>query len=92
MIRSVRNKPLKRFVENGDRSKLSVKSIERLITVLRQLDAAKSPEQMNVPGFYFHALKGQEKGRYSVRVTANYRMTFGWQGKDAIDVDLEDYH
>lgn len=92
MIRSFRSKPLKRFVENGDRSKLSVKSIERLITVLRQLDAAKSPEQMNVPGFYFHALKGQEKGRCSVRVTANYRLTFGWDGEDAIEVDLEDYH
>jgi len=41
---------------------------------------------------YFHALKGQEKGRFSVRVTGNFRMTFGWDGEDAIDLDLEDYH
>ena len=56
------------------------------------LNAARAPDQMNLPGFHFHALKGREKGRYSVRVTANFRLTFGWKGKDAIDVDLEHYH
>lgn len=47
---------------------------------------------MNLPGLFFHALKGQEKGRYAVRVTGNYRLTFAWDGDDAVDVDLEDYH
>jgi proteic killer suppression protein len=92
VIRSFRSKALKRFVENGDSSKLSVRNLERVSIVIRQLDAAKSPDQMNVSGFYFHALKGREKGRYSVRVTGNFRLTFGWNGEDAIDVDLEDYH
>ena len=71
---------------------LSVKNYQRVEIVLRRLDAAKTPEQMNVPGLYFHALKGEEKGRYSVRVSGNFRITFGWDDKDAIDVDLEDYH
>lgn len=92
MIRSFRSKVLRRFVETGDCSKLSVRNIERLTTILRQLDAAKVPEQMNVPGFYFHSLKGREKGRYSIRVTGNFRLTFGWDEKDAIEIDLEDYH
>jgi proteic killer suppression protein len=47
---------------------------------------------LNVPGFRLHALKGTEKGRYAVSASGNYRVTFGWSGVDAIDVDLEDYH
>lgn len=45
---------------------------------------------MNLPGFYFHGLSGEK--RWSVRVTANYRLTFGWDEPDAIEVDIEDYH
>jgi toxin HigB-1 len=45
---------------------------------------------MNLPGYYFHRLKGVE--RYSVRVTGNWGITFGWEDADAIEVDLEDYH
>lgn len=92
MIRSFRNKGVRRFVEDGDSSKLSVRNIDRLAIILRQLDAAKAPEQMNLPGFFFHPLKGQERGRFSMRVTGNFRLTFGWDGEDAIDLDLEDYH
>ena len=92
MIRSFRSRALKRFAENGDSSKLSVRNVERVTLLLRRLDSVKRPEFMNLPGLFFHALKGQGKGRYSIRVTGNYRLTFGWAGEDAIDVDLEDYH
>jgi toxin HigB-1 len=92
MIRSFRSKALKRFVEMDDPSKLSVRNVERLTIILRRLDAVKRPEHMNLPGLFFHTLKGQEKGRYSVRVSGNYRLTFGWHDNDAIEVDLEDYH
>lgn len=47
---------------------------------------------MNIPGLVFHALKGKEKGRYSVRVTGNWRITFGWDGQNVVEVDLDDYH
>ena len=47
---------------------------------------------MNVPGLKFHPLKGREKVRYAVWASGNYRITFGWEGEDAINVDLEDYH
>jgi proteic killer suppression protein len=56
------------------------------------LDAAIEPKAMDAPGLKFHPLKGAEKGRFSVRVSGNFRITFGWEGKDATDVDLEDYH
>ena len=54
-------------------------------------DASVKPEDMNLPGFGFHGLQGKPK-RYAVTASANYRMTFGWEGEDAVAVDLEDYH
>jgi proteic killer suppression protein len=59
---------------------------------LLALNAAPTPQAMNVPGLKFHPLKGREKGRYAVWASGNYRITFGWDDKDAINVDLEDYH
>ena len=47
---------------------------------------------MNVPGYRFHALQGRQRGRYAVDASGNWRITFGWDDQDAIDVDLEDYH
>jgi proteic killer suppression protein len=47
---------------------------------------------MDLPGYGFHALKGGRVGQYSVTVTANWRITFGFDGEDAVDVNLEDYH
>ena len=77
MIRSFRSKALKRFAETGDPSKLSVQNVDRVRRVLTQLDEAASADEMNVAGSRFHPLKGREKGRYSVWVTGNYRITFG---------------
>ena len=92
MIRSFRSKPLRRFAEDGDGSKLSVQNPARLRRILLALDAARSPDAMNMPGLRFHLLRGIDKGRYAVDASANWRITFGWDGEDAIDVDLEDYH
>lgn len=92
MIRSFRNKGLQRFAERGDPSKLSVQNVERIRRILARLEAAIQPTDMNLPGFRFHGLKGEDKGRYAVWVSGNYRITFAWDGEDAIDVNLEDYH
>lgn len=92
MIRSFWNKGLQRFAERGDASKLSVQNVDRVRRLLQRLDVAKAPEEMNAPGYYFHALTGDRRGRYSVRVTGNWRITFSFEGEDAVEVDLEDYH
>ena len=92
MIRSFRSKALRRFVEKGDPSKLSVPNIARLERILEQLDEATAPDEMNAPGYRVHGLKGKDKGRYAVDASGNWRITFGWEGDDATDVDLEDYH
>jgi len=90
MIRSIRHKGLRQFARTGDASKLSVPNAGRVRRVLARLDASVTPADMNLPGFHFHSLSGVE--RYSVRITGNWRLTFGWDGEDAVDVDLEDYH
>ncbi len=92
MLRSIRNKGLRRFAETGDASKLGVPHAARVKRILSLLDAATRPEALNIPGYRFHGLKGREKGRSALDASANYRITFGWDGEDAIDVDRQDYH
>ena len=59
--------------------------------ILQSLEVAALPEDMNLTGYRFHSLNGDPQ-RWSLRVTANYRITFGWSGESALDVDFEDYH
>jgi proteic killer suppression protein len=60
--------------------------------MLDRLDIAIRPGDMNVPGWQFHPLKGTPKGRGAVSVSGNLGLTFAFDGDDAIDIDLEDYH
>jgi proteic killer suppression protein len=92
IIRSFRDKALERFFGTADERRLSVQNTRRIANILRALDDASRPEDMNLPGFRFHALVGRDKGRYAVNASGNSRITFGWKDGDAIDVDLEDYH
>lgn len=92
MIASFKSRALRRFAEQGDASKLSVQNIPRITRILRALDVAKRPEQMDLPGFGFHSLKGDRKGDYSVWVSGNWRITFGFEGENVVRVNLEDYH
>src|SRR6266702_4477815 len=90
VIRSFKNKALERFFATGDRRRLSVHNPRRISNILRALDDASRPEDMNLPGFRFHALVGRDRRRYAVNASGNWRITFRWTDGDAIDVDLED--
>jgi toxin HigB-1 len=92
MIRSFRSKALSAFGAKGNASKLPVQNADRVRRILDLLETAAVPEDMNIPGLFFHGLTGDQKGRYSVRVTGNWRITFAWDGNDATDADMEDYH
>ena len=65
---------------------------QRTPLILGRLPAATSPQDMDLPGLYLHQLKGKYRGRWSVRVSGNWRLTFEFDGPDAVDVDYEDYH
>ena len=90
MIRSFRSKALQAFFQKGSAKGLSVQNVARVERMLAVLDDATRPEDANLPGCFFYLLHGEE--RWSIRVTGNWRITFGWDGNDAVDVDLEDYH
>ena len=60
--------------------------------MLGRLAAAVSAHDMDLPGLRLHPLKGRLKGRWSVTVSGNWRVTFAFSGKDAVQVDYEDYH
>jgi proteic killer suppression protein len=86
------SRALKRFWERGDASRLPPQFVSKIGMVLDALDAATTPGDVDLPGFGFHALKGDRRGQYAITITGNWRATFRWQGEDAIDVDFEDYH
>lgn len=92
MIRSFRSKALRDFATMDDHRKLSVPHLGRLRRILVQLDAAREPSDLDLPGYRFHELTGERRGTFAVNASGNYRVTFGWDGRDVIDVDLEDYH
>ncbi len=92
MIHSIRHKGLLRFFSESDRRGINPKHAARLERLLDRLESAGRPEDMNLPGFGFHGLTGFNPKRYAVSVSGNWRITFAFDGEDAVDVDLEDYH
>lgn len=91
-IRSFRHKGLERFFTTGSRVGIQAKHAERLRLILGRLNVAAEPRDMNLPGLDLHPLKGDQKGRWAVKVGGNWRLTFGFVGKDVEKVDYEDYH
>jgi proteic killer suppression protein len=92
VIRSFRHKGLERFFLSGTKSGIRPEQADRLRLILAQLHAAVAPGDIALPGLRLHELKGDRKGTWSVAVSGNWRITFSFDGKDAIDVDYEDYH
>ena len=66
--------------------------LETVERVLMVLDNATTPQALNIPGYRLHPLKGDLKGLWSVTVRANWRIMFRFEGTDAFDVELIDYH
>ena len=92
MIRSFQHRGLKRLYERGDRGGIRpdlLDTVERILTVL---DSAASPQALDIPRYRLHPLKGDLKGFWSVTVRANWRIIFRFEGDDAVDVELIDYH
>ena len=88
MIRSFRHKGIERFFRSGSRAGIQAAHALRLARQLSALDA----EDMNRPGWDWHALKGGLSSHWSVSVNGNWRLTFAFENGDAILVDYQDYH
>lgn len=92
MIRSFRHRGLELFFTKSDRRGIPADRAARIERMLDLLDVAARPQDMNLPGYRWHPLKGKRKGSYAIDVSGNWRLTFKFSGENAIDVDLEDYH
>ena len=91
MVASVRHEGLEEIYFTGKTRRIGADHVRKCVRILQLLEVAGKAEDMNIAGFHFHGLQGNPK-RWSLRVTGNYRVTFGWSGETAVDIDFEDYH
>jgi len=91
MIASFRHKGLRNLFEDDDAAGVPPELIGRCRTRLAALRRATSLDALRVPGWRLHALQGRPL-RWALAVNGPWRITFGWDGEDAIGVDLEQYH
>jgi proteic killer suppression protein len=92
MIRSFSDGALKRLWEDGRTKGIDPISLPKIRRLLAALNAICHPDEMDVPGNRFHALKGDRRFQYAVTVRANWRLVFEWDGEHVIRVRQEDYH
>ena len=92
MIVSFQHKGLENFFSKGSYKAIPAQYSSRIERMLDRLDASVVPEDMDLPGFKFHELKGKRKGIYAVSISGNWRITFKFDGEGAFDINLEDYH
>ncbi len=92
MIKSFKHKGIQKFFESGSTVGIQSKHKQRLRMILAALDSSHEIDDMNVPGFKLHPLKGKLKGVWSVSVSGNWRITFKFENGNAHLVNYEDYH
>ena len=92
MIHRFRHRGLRRLYEHDDRRELNPDHADKIARILARLDMATGPEQLDLPGFRLHPLRGDLTGYWSITVRANWRIIFRFEQGDATDVDLLDYH
>ena len=92
MIKTWKHKGLKDFYETGSTKSIPAKHSKRIRRILDAIDSAEEIEELDIPGFDLHELKGDRKGTWAITVTGNWRITFLFINGDAYDVNYEDYH
>ena len=92
MIKYFKNKALEKLYFEDDKRKINLNHVAKILRILNRLDASTNPRDMNLPAYKLHELKGKKKGIWSVWVNGNWRVTFEFEGNDAINVDYLDYH
>ena len=83
---------LRRLAEQDDARSVPQSLVRRIRRILTELDAAQSAQDMNLPGYRLHPMKGARHGQWSIRISGNWRIVFRFENGEAVDVDLVDYH
>ncbi len=92
MIRTIKHRGLKRLYEHNDPRGVLSQYVQKIDRILFALDNAEAITDVDLPGFRLHALKGDQRGFWSIRISGNWRIIFRFDGQDITDVDLVDYH
>ncbi len=92
MIKTFAHKGLENFFSRALKKGINPQQADRILRILDRLEGVVTAADMNLPGYGFHKLTGDRKGTYSVKVSGNWRITFRFEGGNAFDVNLEDYH
>ena len=92
MITSIRHKGLKAYYETGSKKGIQTEHDKRLRIMLAELDNSQSIVDMDIPGYRLHELKGRLRGRWSISVSGNWRLTFEFKDGNVELLDYEDYH
>lgn len=92
MIKSFLHKGLKAFFETGSKAGIQPHHAAKLARQLVRLNVSRESDDMNLPGWRLHALKGDMADHYAVTVNGNWRLTFRFEGEDAVLVNYQDYH
>ncbi|BFM19041.1 type II toxin-antitoxin system RelE/ParE family toxin [Gilvimarinus japonicus] len=92
MIKSFKHKGLRRFYETGSARGIQAKYEKRLRMQLAALDTAKEINDLDIPGYKLHPLKGDRKGVWAITVNGNWRLTFEFSDGNAYVLNYEDYH
>ena len=92
MIKSFQHKSLEKFYSKGATSGVQAKHVKKLRMQLTALDSARVIDDLDIPGYRLHPLKGQREGIWSITVSANWRLTFKFSDGNVYLLDYEDYH
>lgn len=92
MIVSFKHRGLKAFYDGRTARRVTPEHVQKLRDILAVLDRSRRPQDVDIPGFRLHPLKGERKGQYAVTVTGNWRVTFRFEEGEVVDVDYLDYH
>jgi proteic killer suppression protein len=92
VIQTIRHKGLRKFYETGSTSGIQSAHASRLRLQLAALETAQAIQDMDIPGFRLHPLKGKLKERWAISVSGNWRLTFEFKDGNVHLLDYEDYH
>lgn len=92
MIKSFRHGGIEKFFTTESKAGIRPSHAAKLSLQLFQLNRARTANDMNAQGWELHPLRGDLKGHWSVKVSGNWRLTFAFEGQNAILVDYQDYH
>ena len=92
MIKTFKSKALAELWSTSKTTKIDGRLHARILRRLDALNDAVSPDNLNIPGFNFHPLKGFDPTRFTVHINGPWCITFAFHDGDAFDVNLEQYH